>query len=47
VEDLPAGRQVGANTMRGFKNLQKVLTHAYLSSFLRGEGGVCDLRKVI
>jgi len=25
----------------------KVLAHPYLSSFLRGHDGVCDLRKVI
>jgi hypothetical protein len=34
-------------TMRGFKSRQKALAHSYLSEFLRGEHGVCDLRKVI
>ena len=27
--------------------MEKVLTHAYLASFLRGTDGLCDLRKVI
>ena len=39
--------KIRAKTMRGFRNLQEVLTYAYLSSLLRGEGSVCDLRKVI
>ena len=33
--------------MRGFKSQEKVLTHPYLSAFLRGEGEVADLRKII
>ena len=45
---LPAaGRQVRAKTMRGFKAKHKVLAHPYLASFLRGQDGLCDLRKVI
>ena len=39
--------KIRAKTMRGFKSQQKVLAHPYLASFLRGEGGICDLRKVI
>jgi len=34
-------------TMRGFKSKAKVPAHPYLSSMLRGDGGICDLRKVI
>jgi hypothetical protein len=39
--------KIRSKTMRGFKSDQKVLTHPILSSFLRGQDGVCDLRKVI
>ena len=39
--------KIRANTMRGFKAQRKVLAHPYLASFLRGEDGACDLRKVI
>ena len=39
--------KIRAKTMRGFKTEHKVLAHQYLSSFLRGEGGICDLGKVI
>jgi hypothetical protein len=39
--------KIRSKTMRGFKSIGKVLTHPYLSSFLRGQGGVCDLREVI
>ena len=39
--------KIRTKTMRGFKTEQKVLSHPYLSSFLRGEDGLCDLRKVI
>ena len=39
--------KIRAKTMRGFKSQQKVLAHPYLASFLRGEAGICDLRKVI
>lgn len=38
--------KIRAKTMRGFKSQRKVLDHIYLSSFLRGDKGVCDLRKV-
>ena len=38
---------IRAKTMRGFKALHKVLAHPYLAFLLRGEAGVCDLRKVI
>jgi hypothetical protein len=36
-----------AKTMRGFKSPDKALTHPYLSQYLRGEGGMCDLRKIV
>jgi transposase-like protein len=39
--------KIRAKTMRGFKAERKVLTHPYLASLLRGEDGICDLRKVI
>jgi hypothetical protein len=39
--------KIRAKIMRGFKSWKKALAHPYLSEFLRGEGGVCDLRKVI
>ena len=39
--------KIRAKTMRGLKNDNKVLAHCYLSEYLRGSGGVCDLRKVI
>lgn len=39
--------KIRAKTMRGFKSGRKVLAHPYLSSFLRGEGGMCELQKVI
>jgi len=39
--------KIRAKTMRGFKSERKVLAHPYLSSFLRGEDGICDLQKVI
>ena len=38
--------KIRCKTMRGFKSRRKVLTHAYLASFLRTGGG-CDLRQVI
>ena len=31
----------------GFKSIDKFLGHCYLSEFLRGNEGVCDLRKVV
>lgn len=39
--------KIRSKTMRGFKSMHKVLAHPYLASFLRGEDGLCDLRKVI
>ena len=39
--------KIRAKTMRGFKAEAKALQHAYLSSFLRGDNGICDLREVI
>ena len=39
--------KIRAKTMRGFKNPDKALCHPYLSQFLRGAEGLCDLRQVI
>ncbi len=39
--------KIRSKTMRGFKSMKKVLAHPYLSCFLRGQLGVCDLRQVI
>lgn len=39
--------KIRTKTMRGFKNWDKALAHPYLSEFLRGTDGLCDLRKVI
>jgi len=39
--------KIRSKTMRGFKAKSKVLAHPYLSFYLRGEEGICDLRKVI
>jgi len=39
--------KIRAKTMRGFKSWDKVLAHPYLSQYLRGENGICDLRRVI
>lgn len=39
--------KIRSKTVRGFKSDEKVLSHPILSSFLRGQDGVCDLRKVI
>jgi len=39
--------KIRSKTMRGFKSMDKVLTHPHLSFFLRGQDGLCDLRKVI
>ena len=39
--------KIRAKTMRGFKSWDKALAHPYLSQFLRGIEGLCDLRKVI
>jgi len=39
--------KIRAKTMRGLKSWHKALNHCYLSEYLRGVDGVCDLRKVI
>ncbi len=39
--------KIRAKTMRGFKSWPKAVNHCYLSEYLRGKDGVCDLRKVI
>lgn len=39
--------KIRAKTMRGFKSWPKALEHCYLSEYLRGEDGLCDLRRVI
>jgi len=39
--------KIRSKTMRGFKSMPKVLAHPHLCLFLRGQAGVCDLRKVI
>jgi len=39
--------KIRAKTMRGFKSIDKSLSRCYLSEFLRGNEGVCDLRKVV
>lgn len=39
--------KIRAKTMRGFKAMHKVLHHPHLAYFLRGSGGICDLRNVI
>lgn len=39
--------KIRAKTMRGFKSWDKALAHPYLSQYLRGENGMCDLRRVI
>lgn len=39
--------KIRAKTMRGFKSWDKALAHPYLSQYLRGEDGKCDLRRVI
>lgn len=39
--------KIRAKTMRGFKSKAKVLAHPYLTGFLRGEDGICELDKVI
>ena len=38
--------KIRAKTMRGFKCQRKILDHIYLSNFLRGQEGICDLHKV-
>jgi len=39
--------KIRVKTMRGLKNEEKVLGHCYLSEYLRGDDGICDLRKVV
>jgi len=39
--------KIRSKTMRGFKAMHKVLAHPHLSFFLRGQVGICDLRKVV
>lgn len=39
--------KIRAKTMRGFKAMHKMVAHPYLASFLRGQDGTCDLRKVV
>jgi len=39
--------KIRAKTMRGLKSWDKVLSHPYLSEYLRGDNGICDLRKVV
>jgi hypothetical protein len=39
--------KIRAKTMRGFKSWDKALSHPYLSEYLRGNEGICDLRKVV
>jgi hypothetical protein len=39
--------KIRSKTARGFKSMPKVLTLPFLSFFLRGQDGVCDLRKVV
>ena len=38
---------IRGKTARGFKAWNKILCHCYLSKYLRGNDGVCDLRKVV
>ncbi len=39
--------KIRVKTMRGLKNEEKVLGHCYLAEYLRGNDGICDLRKVV
>jgi len=39
--------KIRAKTMRGFKSWDKALSHPYLSEYLQGNDGICDLRKVV
>ena len=39
--------KIRSKTMRGFKAMAKVLAHPHLAYYLRGNGEVCDLRKII
>ena len=39
--------KIRVKTARGFKAWEKILCHCYLSEYLRGTNGMCDLRKVV
>lgn len=39
--------KIRVKTTRGMKSMAKILSNCYLSEYLRGRGGACDLRKVI
>ena len=39
--------KIRSKTMRGFKADAKIIAHPYLSSFLRGQGGVCHVESVL
>ena len=39
--------KIRSKTMRGFKAMAKVPAHPHLAYYLRGDGEVCDLRKII
>jgi hypothetical protein len=39
--------EIRAKSIRGFKSWDKVLSHPYLLEYLRGDEGICDLRKVV
>jgi len=39
--------KIRVKTMRGSKAWPKILGHCYLSEFLRGVAGICDMRKVV
>jgi len=39
--------KIRIKTARRFKAWDKILCHCYLSEYLRGNNGLCDLRKVV
>ena len=39
--------KIRIKTARGLKAWDKILCHCYLSEYLRGDDGLCDLRKVV
>lgn len=39
--------KIRIKTMRGSKNDDKILGHCYLSEYLRGANGICDLHEVV
>lgn len=39
--------EIRAKTIREFKGRAKAWAHPYLPQYLRGEDGICDLRKVV